>query len=565
LYDVPPYQVASNTNAKTLTIVNEGSGEYLQLESDNIIGLNEDVNTDAVFLYIDETPKTVKVYYTSKEYSNRIILAGTISTIGGLKDLNFARVNYDETTDNNVEFDLFASSFETKDHLKVSLDIIDDDEALEDGSDDFVISLGHSLTAFESIGHTSGDMDASELIYGVHGDAEADYEIGDSTKDKIRSRYGLIFRNPSEEGLENRVIFEVPSEQVMIKVRGKNAEGGNAGLWEYPIGERLNFGYEVCESVGEFCYTVNAGGDTSLDSALTAWDLENAPSEEPTVYLFADGGDFEYIVTKEEKLQEGDRIEMLGSEFTLDYFGTDGISTSDEETCVDEAEAYCESDGTELGCHQFDRTSAKKCKSNYAYTTREDKGWPQQCQWHSKTDGTTGERYYNCWSYGSTLKCGDDRLNNEAKCTTQPGCHWVTSAEEVVWPRVSAFECTTESGCMFLSDPQENTIYFGIVGDFEKDMPLGDHEGYLASVYIAKASDMPKVPGEEEPSEDDYWITIKLVSEDEGMFAPPTASGMTGYTMGVALIILIVLGAGAYHYRGKIEDFKRKSRRRRRK
>ena len=557
LYDVPPYNIESNTNADTITIWHHGSDEKLELESDNILGLISDVTSGNVYLYIDETPKTVKVYYKSEEHANKVILAGTISTVGGLNGLNFARVIHEETKDDNVEFDLYASSFETEDHLKIVLDVIDDDKKIEDGSDNFVISLGHNLTAFESIGHTSGDMDSSELIYGDHDDEEVDYEIGDSTKNMLLTQYGIIIDNPSENGPAEQVVFKVPSEQIMVRVRVKNSEGGSIGVFEYPIGGSLNFGIEMCESAGDFCYTVNAGGDTSLDSALIREDLENAPSEDATIYLFLDEGDMEFIVMKEEKLEEGDRIEMLGSEFTLDYFGDDGISTSDEQICTEEAEAYCESDGTIRGCHQFD-DDYNECRANKVYTTSEDKGWPQRCQHHTDSANPEG----NCWAYGNTLKCGDEQLNNEDMCTTQPGCQWVTDEEEVVWPRVSDFECTAP-GCMFLSDPQEGEMYFTIVGDFENDMPLGDHDGYLASVYIAKASDMPHEPGET-PSEDDYWITIKLVSEDEGMFAPPTVAGMAWWTVGVALIILIILGVGAYHYRGKIADFKRRSRQRRR-
>jgi len=112
--------------------------------------------------------------------------------------------------------------------------------------------------------------------------------------------------------------------------------------------------------------------------------------------------------------------------------------------------AACTSDGTRVGCHQFDNTNKNTCEEQYSYTDEifqsepRDESWPQQCKW----DWNFETHKLNCWSYGNSLNCEDERMQDIDMCLTQPGCMWTNTLAEHCWDYDnSEEECTLFDNC----------------------------------------------------------------------------------------------------------------------
>lgn len=116
----------------------------------------------------------------------------------------------------------------------------------------------------------------------------------------------------------------------------------------------------------------------------------------------------------------------------------------------------CVSDGSRIGCHQFDTTDKEICERHFVYTSEKFKDeprnedWPQQCKWNKRQNSDE----YNCWAYGGSIKCEEEIMQHKDMCQLQPGCIWtLDDPPGECWEYDNdQVSCEIKDGCVWMED-----------------------------------------------------------------------------------------------------------------
>jgi len=208
---------AGDTSVQGLLIessVNDG----LQIESDAWSGITSDVRTEKIWMAHNDTGKIYAMYIatdgTKRCAGNHKVSGASTNTI--------ARVYYDETKDDNVEFDI-NGTFNTQNNINITIDIHGKTTTdLPSQFDDLFIRLGHtSEGTFTKMGSTANTEEANELQWcnpkGSCTARTANIAIGTKDEDH-RTMYGIIVENTKIHGASDEVSIKIPSEQVFAHV-----------------------------------------------------------------------------------------------------------------------------------------------------------------------------------------------------------------------------------------------------------------------------------------------------------------------------------------------------------
>ncbi|MFH1506018.1 MAG: hypothetical protein ABIE94_03425 [archaeon] len=208
---------AGETNEAVITISVTGEDEGLQVTTD---GGTTWVGTDTIYLWLNGTTNWVDVLYIDSD--NDVAAAQTLNMNSTENDTNIARINYKDTKSTDMPLDLIGDAG-VPDGLRLEFDT--GVTGLNGGTDDILLNLSHSTTAFDGFGITPEQEEALELTYGGSG-------IGTKDEDH-RTMYGIIIYDP-ESGLSNDELnLDIPGDQVkanvVVRTTASSVSGGAAG------------------------------------------------------------------------------------------------------------------------------------------------------------------------------------------------------------------------------------------------------------------------------------------------------------------------------------------------
>ncbi len=173
----------------------------------------------------DPTNSTLAVFYKDTSDS-RVKLYGMVFTnlSAGDRDLTLARINLGNTKDDNILLEYVNGTNSTGLNLRLDVNA-DSTNDLENGADDLTMVWRTSAGKINSLGATALTEDLGELLWG-----SGNTGIGSKDEDH-RTRYGLIVKNPKSNSASERVLVQVPSDQVFanVVVKGKAAKVTSAG------------------------------------------------------------------------------------------------------------------------------------------------------------------------------------------------------------------------------------------------------------------------------------------------------------------------------------------------
>jgi len=200
------------SNKDAILIFSADDTEGLKLDTDGYdiaaSGAN-DAKTDKIWIIYNSTDSYAAVYYEDSVNAKK--LAGYLNMDATNDDINIADVNYKNTQDNDIQIDL-RGDFGSVDNLDLVLDILGFEGAASvDGSDDIIINLKHIAdTDFTGFGNTSGAADDADQVW-------VSTNIGEKNVD-LRSLYGIIIKDPNTNNAVDKVILEIPEDQVKAKI-----------------------------------------------------------------------------------------------------------------------------------------------------------------------------------------------------------------------------------------------------------------------------------------------------------------------------------------------------------
>ena len=177
------------------------------LDMDN---LSRDYLTDEVWIVGNET--NFSVFYRDVETHKKLFAGRDAMLINGTSANNFIEVNFRDTKDSNVAFDIgFTNGI-----MELTLDVQGDSNLdLADGMDDITMKFGDGTysSGFLSLGSQMSAEESGELTaLGNPGRT-----IG--TKDENqRTKYGIVIEDPKSNGANDEVQFKIPGDQVQANV-----------------------------------------------------------------------------------------------------------------------------------------------------------------------------------------------------------------------------------------------------------------------------------------------------------------------------------------------------------
>lgn len=139
-------------------------------------------------------------------------------------DITLARVNSGSTKDENMILEYVRGSNLSAVELRwdVNGDTTND---LDNGADDLLMNWNMSGGAFNKLGSTADTEEGPELRWG-----SGETALGSKDEDH-RTRYGSILKNPKSNSAAERVLLQVPADQVYanVVVKGKAAKVTSSG------------------------------------------------------------------------------------------------------------------------------------------------------------------------------------------------------------------------------------------------------------------------------------------------------------------------------------------------
>ena len=177
-----------------------------------------DGNATLAVFYKDTSDSRVKLYGALRPEQSAVD-----------RDQTLARINLGNTKDDNILLEYMNGSNVTAVNLRLDING-DSTNDLENSADDLRMVWGTSSGKFNQLGATATTEEAGELFWGAGPSG-----IGSKDEDH-RTRYGLIVKNPKSNSASERVLVQIPSDQVFanVVVKGKSAKVSSAGTTFVP-------------------------------------------------------------------------------------------------------------------------------------------------------------------------------------------------------------------------------------------------------------------------------------------------------------------------------------------
>ena len=206
--------VESATSAQTLYLhTSQSEGFVIRNDLFEKIG-QATPKTDKVWLWKCSTDDNkLGVYY--KDSDGKTQIAGCVDAVGGTFDkTQIAEINYENTKGSDIPIYVEGIS-STK--LKLTTDAMGGDMVVH--NDQLTSTWTHNSGKFEftALGANANTEEADELTWTGTGSPIQTINIG-TKDDALRSRYGIIIKNPSNEGSNDQVVMQIPSDQVQANV-----------------------------------------------------------------------------------------------------------------------------------------------------------------------------------------------------------------------------------------------------------------------------------------------------------------------------------------------------------
>jgi hypothetical protein len=182
------------TSNTVLSITSPGAQEGI------LQTVGTDARTDTVYLKLDSTNNKLSVFYVDTD--NNVVLAGNITVGAANVYSEIGQINFEDTDGGKLVLDVANS---TTNLLIVRLN----DTEIEN---DHLYSYWTTSTSFVNLGTNADDSDSDELKWGA-----TPSSIGTKDED-LRTKYGVVIRNPDTNGASDKVSVDVPGDQVKAKV-----------------------------------------------------------------------------------------------------------------------------------------------------------------------------------------------------------------------------------------------------------------------------------------------------------------------------------------------------------
>lgn len=150
--------------------------------------------TDTLYLKLDSG--NVAVFYVDSD--NDVVHAGNLTVNTTTYDI--ANVNYQDTRAGDLKFTLVNTS------LTVFALTLDSSVSSDDVVSVWTVSGGN----FNHLGATADDSESTELTWNSNNVGTKEYDL--------RTRYGVVLKNPDSNGAADKVVVHVPADQVKAKV-----------------------------------------------------------------------------------------------------------------------------------------------------------------------------------------------------------------------------------------------------------------------------------------------------------------------------------------------------------
>ena len=243
-----------------------------QVNSNGTVNAN-DIKTSEVWLAVAGTgtsggtvgavAREIDIFYRDNNENPNIKYLGALN-ISNASSGQFLRMNYLGTKDNNVRFNFStgaAGNSEAPFTLGTSLANYtlhvwtrgDSSTELDAATDDLMMNFTVSNGNFSSLGVTASKEEAGELHWQKNGSTSYT-QLGTKSVD-LRTKYGIIVRDPKSNGASDKVVLEIPGDQVQANVVVK----GSAA-------------------------TVSGGGVTFIPAKITVNTLKDTEVSDPTAF-----------------------------------------------------------------------------------------------------------------------------------------------------------------------------------------------------------------------------------------------------------------------------------------
>ena len=265
---------ATSSSARTIYLHAPGDERFVipanikDLSSNTTLNAN-DIKTSEIWLQTTNTSGVqTSVFYRDANQNPNIVFLGTLDqanlsmtaaadTSPGLNITGagiFARMNYLKTKDNNVRFNLNEHPGNASKLLTVVVRG-DSNTELDPDSDNLVTNWTITTGNFSALGATASKEEAGEVAWNsVAVSSGAWVQLGTKDEDH-RTKYGIIVRDPKSNGGSDKVVLEVPGDQLQANVVVKGS-----------------------------ATTVSGGGVTYIPAKITVNTLKDTEVSDPTAF-----------------------------------------------------------------------------------------------------------------------------------------------------------------------------------------------------------------------------------------------------------------------------------------
>jgi len=281
------------TSAKTIKISAPGNERFVIPANianfvQNGTMNNNDVKTSKIWLQAGDNCEEVYMYYYDADKNPTMQYIGKYNSTSSD---NILRLNYKDTKDNNVYLKLTNV---TTGEWNITVDVQgDSDDELPSGVDDIDIIFECS-SGWVSLGGTVNEEEADELTW----KGSTYKQIGNKDEDH-RTRYGIIIKDPKSNGASDKVVLEIPADQVqanvVVKGQATQVTGGAVTYVPAKIDANPMLDTEITDPTAHNLILVGGPRVNTLtaDFIGTDWTLE---SGEALIKLMKNGDKVALIV-----------------------------------------------------------------------------------------------------------------------------------------------------------------------------------------------------------------------------------------------------------------------------
>ncbi len=234
-------------------------GTLPQVNSNGTLN-NNDIKTSEVWLAVASTgtsggtvgavARELDIFYRDVNANPNVKYLGALN-ISNTSRAQFLRMNFLGTKDNNVRFN-FSTGASGNDEAPFTLGTSlsnytlhvwtrgDSSTELDATTDDLMMNFTVASGNWSSLGATASKEEAGELHWQKNGSLSFT-QLGTKDEDH-RTKYGIIVRDPKSNGASDKVVLEIPGDQVQanVVVKGSAATVSGGGVTYIPAKITVN-------------------------------------------------------------------------------------------------------------------------------------------------------------------------------------------------------------------------------------------------------------------------------------------------------------------------------------